>query len=439
MKITSRFLIAAPSSNSGKTTLTLGLLSALVKRGLSVQAFKCGPDYIDPLHHASATGKPSISLDTFMSSESHVVEIYERYSNHSQVAVIEGVMGLFDGYSKMQGSSAALAELLDVPIILIVNAKSMAFSAAPLLYGFKNFYPGIRIAGVIFNYVNTESHYQFLKEACEAIGLESLGYLPSDESFLIPSRHLGLSIASEIKYDAIIDSIAKKISETINLDRLLEVCRYEKTSPLPAKQAPILPVHARKITVAKDAAFSFIYEQNIEILKHYGGVTYFSPIQDQQLPETDFLYLPGGYPELFCEALSSNNSMLQSINDYCQNGGITYAECGGMMYLGKSIKNEQGQEFKMAGVFDWITSIENKKLTLGYRQLDWNGLPVKGHEFHYSNFVSNNQIPENIPVTNAKGTSVDSAVYRHQNTFASYLHLYWGDQPEFIAQLMQLY
>jgi cobyrinic acid a,c-diamide synthase len=438
LEVTSRFLIAAPSSNSGKTTLTLGLLRALVRRGLNVQAFKCGPDYIDPMHHATATGKPSIALDTFMSSENHVSEIYQRYSNAAEVAVIEGVMGLFDGYERMRGSSAALAELLDVPIILVINAQSMAYSVAPLLYGLKNFYPGIRIAGVIFNFVNTESHYRFLKEACEDVGLESLGYLPKDESFLIPSRHLGLTIDNTIDYEAIIDSIAKKIPQTIDLERLLASCRYDKPTPTFFEQTPSESFSDRRIAVAKDAAFSFIYEQNIEILKQYGTVTYFSPLQDSQLPETDFLYLPGGYPELFGKALSSNKSMLQSITDYCKNGGKTYAECGGMMYLGKSIVNQEGNNFGMTGVFDWVTSIENKKLTLGYRQVDWSGIPIRGHEFHYSQFLKNNCIPENFAVTNAKDVDVSTAVYRYKNTFASYIHLYWGNRPEFILELLQL-
>lgn len=373
-----------------------------------------------------------------MSSKKHVLEIYHRYSNSAQVSVIEGVMGLFDGFNRMEGSSAALAELLDIPIILVVNAQLMAYSAAPLLYGFKNFHPDIRIAGVIFNFVNSPSHYRFLKEACADAGLESLGYLPRDESFSIPSRHLGLTIDSKIHYDSIIDAIAKRIPETIELARLIELCSSEKL-PLPLPNPPVAAkLLGQRISIAKDSAFSFIYEQNIEILKLYGSVSYFSPLKDITLPETDFLYLPGGYPELFSESLSSNKSMLQSIRDYCQNGGKTYAECGGMMYLGKSLVDQKGQEFEMAGVFDWSTSIENKKLTLGYRQINWNGLPIKGHEFHYSQFLKNNHIPEEFPISNAKDLAVDTAIFRHKNTFASYLHLYWGDKPEFISELLQL-
>jgi cobyrinic acid a,c-diamide synthase len=187
MKTSPHFLIAAPSSNSGKTTLTLGLLRALKNRGMSVQPFKCGPDYIDPIHHTQAAGNSSVNLDTFMASHEHVTALYATCGQPADVCVTEGVMGLFDGADKMQGSSAAIAELLDIPVILVINAKSMAYSAAPLLYGFKNFYPGIRVVGAVFNFVNTESHYRFLQEACEDVGIEALGYLPKKEDIAIAS------------------------------------------------------------------------------------------------------------------------------------------------------------------------------------------------------------------------------------------------------------
>lgn len=179
-----QFLIAAPSSGSGKTTITLGLLRYLKNQGFNVQPFKCGPDYLDTKHHGWASGKISINLDTFMSSKEHVVEVYRKYTSSADVSVIEGVMGLFDGAKKMEGSSAEIAEILNLPIILVVNAKATAYSVAPLLYGFKNFYPTIKIAGVIFNCVSGESHYQFLKDACEDVGLNALGYVPKEKVFI---------------------------------------------------------------------------------------------------------------------------------------------------------------------------------------------------------------------------------------------------------------
>jgi len=434
----SHFLISAPSSNSGKTTLTLGLLRALKNRGLNVQPFKCGPDYIDTQHHTTASGNPGINLDTFMASEAHVKDMYEHYSEKADVSVTEGVMGLFDGADKMQGSSAAIAEFLDIPVILVINAKSMAYSAAPLLYGFKNFYKEIRVVGAIFNFVSTASHYRFLQEACEEVGIEALGYLPKNEALAIPSRHLGLHISSETDYESIIEKLAEEITKTININRLLEISTREipfKTNSEPVLQIPV-PAKKYKIAIACDEAFTFTYHQNIEVLSSLGEVTFFSPIHDTELPEADFLYLPGGYPELFLDALSENKTMLESIQSYCLNGGLTFAECGGLMYLGNKIITAEGLPFAMAGILDCVTSMENSKLTLGYRTIQWNNLELRGHEFHYSRLVENALKTESIIVKNAKGIEVETGLFRKMNSFASYVHLYWGDNYSFIKYLL---
>lgn len=435
----SHFLISAPSSNSGKTTLTLGLLRALKNRGLNVQPFKCGPDYIDTQHHTTASGNPGINLDTFMASEDHVREIYKQCSEEADVSVTEGVMGLFDGADKMRGSSAAIAELLDIPVILVINAKSMAYSAAPLLYGFKNFYKGIRVVGAIFNFVSTISHYRFLQEACEEVGIEPLGYLPKNEALAIPSRHLGLHISAETDYESIIEKLAQEIPKTINIDRLLEISTREispEIEPETLYQTPV-PAQKYKIAVARDEAFTFTYHQNIEVLSSFGEISFFSPIHDKQLPEADFLYLPGGYPELFAHALSENKTMLESIKSYCLNGGLTFAECGGLMYLSNEMITSEGFHFSMVGMLDCATSMENSKLTLGYRTIRWNDMELKGHEFHYSRLLENRLETESVTVKNAKGMEVETRLYRKLNTFASYVHLYWGEQFEFIEYLLQ--
>jgi cobyrinic acid a,c-diamide synthase len=435
----SHFLISAPSSNSGKTTLTLGLLRALKNRGLSVQPFKCGPDYIDTKHHTTASGNPGINLDTFMASEAHVRDIYKQYSEMADVSVTEGVMGLFDGADKMKGSSAAIAELLDIPVILVINAKSMAYSAAPLLYGFKNFYKGIQVVGAIFNFVSTTSHYRFLQEACEEVGIEALGYLPKNEALAIPSRHLGLHISAEINYESIIEKLAEEIPKTINIDRLLEISTRTILPKTESKVVSQNPVSAKKykISIARDEAFTFTYHKNIEVLSSLGEVTFFSPIHDKELPETDFLYLPGGYPELFADSLSKNKTMQESIQTYYLNGGLTFAECGGLMYLGNEIITSEGLNFPMVSVLDCTTSMENSKLTLGYRTIQWNDLELKGHEFHYSRLVENDLETESVIVKNAKGIEVETQLYRKLNTFASYVHLYWGEQAKFIEYLLE--
>ena len=265
----SSFLISAPSSNSGKTTLTLGLLRALRDRGLGVQAFKCGPDYIDTIHHTTAAGRPGLNLDTFMASDAHTRDVYAHYASRADVSVAEGVMGLFDGADKMKGSSAEIAALLDIPVVLVINAQSMAYSAAPLIYGLKNFYPGIRVVGAIFNFVNTESHYRFLQDACADAGVEALGYLPKNEALSIPSRHLGLHISAETDYEQIIERLAEAIPRTVNLDRLLEIAAVHdvpgnggaSSKNHHLNQTESNPQNLR-ITVASDEACCFLYHQN---------------------------------------------------------------------------------------------------------------------------------------------------------------------------------
>ena len=434
----SHFLISAPSSNSGKTTLTLALLRALKNKGLSVQPFKCGPDYIDPIHHSTAAGTQSINLDNFMSSESHVREIYKKYGAAADVSVTEGVMGLFDGADKMHGSSAEIAHLLDIPVILVVNAKSMAYSAAPLLFGFKNFDRRVNVAGVIFNFVSTPSHYHFLKDACIDAGVEPLGYFPQNNALSIPSRHLGLHISAETDYEQIIANLADALPKTVNLTRLLEItqCTVSAASEQPPKTLP--PIANLKISVARDEAFSFIYQQNIEMLARFGEIRWFSPLHDDRLPETDFLYLPGGYPELFAGKLSRNASMRASIKNYCDNGGRALAECGGMMYLAKALTDQSGDTFPMAGVLDCVTTMQPAKMTLGYRIADWNDIKIKGHEFHYSHFQKNEVPFEAVKVTNAQGIETDTKFYRTANTIASYMHLYWADNERFLTNLLAI-
>ena len=209
----SQLLIGAASSGSGKTTFTLGLLRALARKGLVVQPFKCGPDYIDTRHHQMAAGRASVNLDRFMMSEKHIEEVYRRYAFPADIAITEGVMGLFDGYDGMQGSSAEVASALDIPVVLIVNAKSTAYSVAPLLYGFKHFYPKVRVIGAVFNFVASENHYYYLKQACADAGVEALGYLPKQEDITIPSRHLGLSLDSDFCFEAFADRIADLVDK----------------------------------------------------------------------------------------------------------------------------------------------------------------------------------------------------------------------------------
>ena len=334
----SHLLIGAASSGSGKTTFTLGLLRALRNRSLRVQPFKCGPDYIDTRHHKMAAGCASVNLDGFMMSEGHIKDLYARYTSNADVAVTEGVMGLFDGYDAMRGSSAEISGLLRIPIVLVVNAKSTAYSVAPLLYGFRNFRKDLNVVGAVFNFVASESHYSFLRQACEDAGVEALGYLPKCADVEIPSRHLGLSLDEDFCFEEFADRVACLVEEHVDIDRLLAITALPERQPVPRVKEVMRTVSKANlnIAIARDPAFNFSYEENIHFLSTLGKITYFSPLRDDCLPEADFVYLPGGYPELYLSELSMNSGMRESIHSFVEWGKLL-AECGGMMYLCKVI------------------------------------------------------------------------------------------------------
>ncbi|WP_074407377.1 cobyrinate a,c-diamide synthase [Aquimarina megaterium] len=421
------FLIAAPWSNSGKTTLTLGMSRWFSNQGNTVQTFKCGPDYIDTIHHSTAARKSAVNLDTVMMPEEHVNTVFERYSASADISIVEGVMGLFDGAVKDQGSSAAIAKLLDIPVILVVNASAMAYTIAPILHGLKTFDPEVKIAGVIFNFVKTESHYAFLKEACDTVGIPSLGYIPPNEEIAIPSRHLGLHIDGT--FENVIEKAASHIATHISLPTLLE---YAKVVPKINQETStsITSEKKYKIAIAKDEAFTFTYLQNLKWLEAIGEILYFSPIHDQKLPEADMIYLAGGYPELYLEMLSDNIAMRNQLKKAADRGVKILAECGGMMYLGNTIIDEEGKEYDMVGIFPFRTSMQNKKLSLGYRKVVCNDLEIWGHEFHYSKVMNDDIIPTVGQVFSAREKEVATKIYQYQNVYASYIHLYWAALEE---------
>ncbi|KAA1245880.1 cobyrinate a,c-diamide synthase [Aquimarina sp. RZ0] len=416
------FLIAAPWSNSGKTTLTLGLARWLTNQGFKVQAFKCGPDYIDTIHHSRAAKKAAINLDTVMMPEEHVITLFNTYQQEADISIIEGVMGLFDGAVKDQGSSAALAKLLDIPVILVVNASSMAYTMAPILHGLKTFDPNVKIAGVLFNFIKTESHYSFLKDACDAVGIPSLGYIPPNNEITIPSRHLGLHI--EDTFETVVEKAASHIATHISIPQIIEVAKEIERFQ---KEIGEKKLNSNKIiAIANDEAFSFTYVENLKWLEDKGTIVYFSPVHDHKLPDADYIYLAGGYPELHLKKLSENKAMCTQIKAAADQGVIIYAECGGMMYLGKSIIDESGVAYPMAQVFPFTTSMENKKLSLGYRKVVWNDLEIWGHEFHYSSVSNDDSISKIGHVFSAREKEVITKIYTYKNVYASYIHLYWA-------------
>lgn len=425
----SHLLIGAASSGSGKTTLTLGLLRALRNRSLKVRPFKCGPDYIDTRHHKMAAGEASVNLDSFMMSGGHIRELYAHYTSGMDVAVTEGVMGLFDGYDAMRGSSAEISCALKIPVVLVVNAKSTAYSVAPLLYGFKNFRKDLNIVGAVFNFVASESHYAFLRQACEDAEVEALGYLPKRADVEIPSRHLGLSLDEDFCFGEFADRIAGLVEEHVDIDRLLAITSVSGNAPMvdPLRQA-LVGDRKLRVAIAHDAAFNFAYEENIRMLDRIGNVSYFSPLKDSQLPDADFVYLPGGYPELHLSELSGNQSMSESIRVYAQKGGKLLAECGGMMYLCERIIGMDGISYPMVGLLSQAVTMENMRLRLGYRTLHYNNQILYGHEFHYSRTLPSTSSMSSVATAfTAKEVQTDTPLYRLGNVIAGYTHLYWGD------------
>ena len=452
MRSIPQFLIAAPTSGSGKTTVSRGLMVLFVKKGLKVQPFKCGPDYIDTKYHEAVCGRPSINLDTFMAFPEHVGGLYARYSADADVAVVEGMMGMYDGYDRDRGSSAEVARLLGIPVVLVVDAKSAAYSMAPLLSGFINFRPDIRIAGVIFNRVGSLRHYRMLQEVCEDLNVTCLGYLPKQKELEQESRHLGLDFSRSKETEGL-DMLAGLLEEHVDWELLLSTTGL----PLPAaavEEKPVLSEPGKlHISVARnEESFSFLYAEHLDILRRMGTVTFFNPEQDRAIPqETDLLYLPGGYPENRLEELAGARLARESIRSYIEAGGRTLAECGGMIYLSQSVLSDGDTDGgsagscvgnignEMVGVLPFSITNERKRrrLTLGYRKFGYNGWRLKGHEFHYTQFAVPGtdgkeggvcSLPPSIAqVYNAKGEKVTTPVFRYKNLIASYTHLYWGE------------
>ena len=452
MRSIPQFLIAAPTSGSGKTTVSRGLMALFMKKGLKVQPFKCGPDYIDTKYHEAVCGRPSVNLDTFMASQEHVSSLYARYSADADVAVVEGMMGMYDGYDRDRGSSAEVARLLGIPVVLVADAKSAAYSMAPLLSGFINFRPDIRIAGVIFNRVGSPRHYRMLQEVCEDLNVTCLGYLPKQKELEQESRHLGLDFSRSKETEGL-DMLAGLLEEHVDWELLLSTTGL----PLPAaavKEKPVLSESGKlHVSVARnEESFSFLYAEHLDILRRMGTVTLFNAENDRHIPqETDLLYLPGGYPEHRLEELAGARLARESIRSYIEAGGRTLAECGGMIYLSQSVLSDGDTDGgsagscvgnignEMVGVlpFSITNARKRRKLTLGYRRFDYNGWRLKGHEFHYTQFA----VPEtdgkeggacSLPLSiaqvfNSIGGKVTTPVFRYKNLIASYTHLYWGE------------
>jgi cobyrinic acid a,c-diamide synthase len=446
---TPAFLIGGTASGSGKTTLTLGILAALKARGLTVQPFKCGPDFIDPSLHKMVTGQVSSNLDLRMCGQEFCRKTFHRRlleQGSGAVGVVEGVMGLFDGGPS---SSAALAEALSLPVVLVIDARSAAESVAAMLKGFEVYNPRVQIKGVIFNRVGSVRHVELIRGAVEqSCQARILGFFPRDIRFEIPDRHLGLYMGEEAPLNAVqLAGLIAAVEKHLDLDALLSLsasrCSQPVVSspqhlamsfpPFPAPPPLGHPVRPPlKLAVARDLPFCFYYEDNLAILEKAGfELLQFSPLHDQKLPEgIDALYLGGGYPELHAEALSRNVAMRSAIADWARGGGVIHAECGGFMYLCEELIDLEGKTHAMAGVFPATVRMQSRLSRLGYRQprlrMDclWGekGEVLHGHEFHYS--IIDRMAPDVETIYQLEDGRTEG--FKVGNAVGGYLHLHFG-------------
>jgi cobyrinic acid a,c-diamide synthase len=427
------FIVSGTSSGSGKTTVALGLMAAFTQKGYSVQPFKCGPDFIDPGLHNLITGKVSRNLDLWMSGEKFVRETLARNCQGADIAIIEGVMGMFDGGIS---SSATLSETLDLPGILVLDVRSMAESAAAIVKGFETLRPKAAPKGIILNRVASKRHLQLVSDAirehCQA---EILGYLPRTLEFEIPSRHLGLLTSDEAPLSPeAIQLLAETITEHVDLDRLERICGDGFKS---IASSPSYPKTCQcRIGVARDKAFCFYYEDNFDILREAGcELIFFSPLEDAQLPsDLDAIYLGGGYPELYAKELSDNQRMITAIRDWIENDRPVYAECGGFMYLTEGITDHDAVFHKMVGAFPVKAHMQKTRASLGYREVRTRtaccfgppGTILRGHEFHYSSI---DEMPKHIERTYAVNNGTHEG-YTYKKVLGGYMHLHLGSAPQ---------
>ena len=441
-------VIAGTQSGVGKTTITLGLIAALRRRGLTVQPFKVGPDFIDPGHHTRAAGRVSRNLDGWMLSQEDSLALFRRHAGAAQVAVVEGVMGLFDGYDGLSeaGSTAQMAKWLGLPILLVVDARSLARSAGALVHGYATFDPDLALAGVVFNRIGSPTHLQYLRQALSQLDkITCFGGLPRDQDLAIPERHLGLFTAEDHPLEEKhLERLGDFLEQNLDLDGLLASLpsiSFPQEPPLEAAPPTV------RLGVARDPAFCFYYPENLELLAHFGAeIVPFSPLVDPKLPENlHGIYLGGGYPELSAAQLAANATLKRDLHDQAAAGLPIYAECGGLMYLSREIEDLAGNRHPMAGVLPLKVRMLPRLRALGYREITLTapgllgpaGTKARGHEFHYSEIAA---VPADFPrlyrLTARQGTETTTEGYCVNNVLASYVHLHFGSNPEIARHLV---
>ena len=434
-------VVAGTGSGVGKTTVTLGLLEAYRRRGLAVQAFKVGPDFIDPGLHEVVTGRPSYNLDGWMCGRAHVLATVARHAADADLAIVEGVMGCFDGAGATgdDGSTAQVAKWLGAPVVLVIDAWGQSRSAAATVTGFERFDPDLHVAGVIANRVGGDVHARLVAEAIRAHGKAvPIGAVPRDEALSLPERHLGLVTAPEGVLTAEFRArLAEAIERHLDLDALLALAR----PPNPPREqegsagqaSPGGAARRVRLAVARDVAFQFYYRENLALLEAAGAdITYWSPMTDAP-PDADGFYFGGGYPELHARGLADNGVALKIVRERAEQGCPIYAECGGLMYLADALEDQDGVAHPMVGVLPATVRMRPRRLTLGYREVRFTGdsplgaagTRARGHEFHSSTL---DPVPERVRRVWALGDRAEGYLIHH--ALISYVHLHFGSNPE---------
>ncbi len=442
-------VIAGTTSGVGKTTVATGLMGALRQNGLKVQPFKTGPDYIDPSYHTWVTGEASRNLDTWLLSHDAVLELFRRAMAGKDIAVIEGVMGLYDGHSSLneEGSTAELAKLLGAPVLLVVDSRKGARSLAAMVSGYQAFDPALNLGGVILNGIGSDEHLRFCREAIEHYTkVAVLGYLPRRDSLSLPERHLGLIPTVEGPAGKeFLGLLVAQCQATINIPQIL---RLSERAVAPEAEPALFPTTPKpalaRIAVAQDRAFSFYYQDSLDLLEAWGAeLVPFSPLQDTELPRgISGLYIGGGFPELYAAALAENKPIRQEIKIVAERGIPVYAECGGLMYLGRSISDLEGNEYPMVGAIPVSSQIDSPRLSLGYRTVQAlgdgpllrQGEIVRGHEFHWS-VLNKDANTLNAYCVIDKGRRLEG--FHSMNLLASYVHLHLGSLPHMASRFIE--
>ncbi len=435
-------MIAGTASGVGKTTATIGLCRALRARGLRVALFKCGPDYLDPTYHARAAGRPSQNLDGWMMGRAGVLATFARAAAGADVAIIEGVMGLFDGASPTseEGSTAEIAKWLAAPVALVVDAGGMARSLAAVAAGFAAFDPELRIAAIVANRVGSRGHLDLLRNALgPSPASPILGAFPKSAAHELPSRHLGLRTADPAHVpEALFDAWGGLTDEWWAIDALLAVARGAPALPPPEPPRITMAPRPCRIGLAHDEAFHFYYEENLRQLEACGAtLVRFSPLGDARLPDVDGLYVGGGYPELFAERLAANAGLRAAIAAFAATGRPVYAECGGLMYLSQAIRTLDGRRHEMVGLLAGEAVMADRLEALGYVEVETRsvtplgpaGLRFRGHQFRYSRLVDEAASALAYSLRKRRGGETSREGYLAGNVLGSYVHAHWASNP----------